>query len=354
MLVDALFRHYGEFDPFEVPYPSTIQALAKRLNSEAAAAILEDRQRRDADTRRVRARSLENDYQESALGMLPEGTGVDAPHVRGAPPSRQQELQDACTILAQNPRSTNSHFRPVVPDRHSPCPLVSPAFANDRAENSSNLAPGPAVPGVENCTAPPNGANGLRTPFLLPQGAAGGGAAAPPRPAANNLLLAHPGPAGAANNLAASNQLLLAHPGPAGAANNLAASNQQRVANAAVAGVGGVVYIDEVEAETMRRPRNRDNIEALDGINNAMLQATRMISQAIGRAHQPPAAAAAAVAPLPNAAGGGGDVIASLYARLASARAANRMDAVDRYERMIDRLERKEEEELEARLLNHN
>jgi hypothetical protein len=72
------------------------------------------------------------------------------------------------------------------------------------------------------------------------------------------------------------------------------------------------------------------------------------------------AAAAAAVAPLPNAAthpllpGGDGDVIASLYARLVSARAANRMGAVDRYKRMIDRLERNEEEELESRLLNHN
>jgi hypothetical protein len=121
--------------------------------------------------------------------------------------------------------------------------------------------------------------------------------------------------------------------------------NQQRVANAAVAGVGGVIYIDEVEAETMRRPRNRDNIDALDGINSAMLQATRMISAAIGRAHQPPAAAAAGVAP-----GGNGDLIASLYARLANARTANRMDAVNRYERMIDRLERKEEEEMEARL----
>jgi hypothetical protein len=43
----------------------------------------------------VQARSIENDYQEGALGMLPEGTGVDAPHVRGAPPLRQQELQDA-------------------------------------------------------------------------------------------------------------------------------------------------------------------------------------------------------------------------------------------------------------------
>ena len=79
-----------------------------------------------------------------------------------------------------------------------------------------------------------------------------------------------------------------------------------------------------------------------------------MISQAIGRA-QPPAAAAV-VAPIPNAAarplppGGDGDVIASLYAHLASARAANRMDTVVCYERMIDRLERKEEEELEARL----
>jgi hypothetical protein len=130
--------------------------------------------------------------------------------------------------------------------------------------------------------------------------------------------------------------------------------NQLRVANAAVAGVGGVIYINEVDAK-----RNRDNIEALDGINNAMLQATHMISQAIGWAHQPPAAAAA-IAPLPNAAarpllsGNYGDIIASLYSRLVSARVANRMDTVDRYERTIDRLERKEEEELEACLLNHN
>ena len=83
------------------------------------------------------------------------------------------------------------------------------------------------------------------------------------------------------------------------------------------AGVDGVIYINEMEAESMRRPRKRDNIEALDGINNAMLQATRMISQAIGRAHQPPAAAATAALPLPNAdarpllPGGDGDIIAN-------------------------------------------
>ena len=240
LLVDAILRHYGEFDTIENPYPSTIQALARRLSSKAAVATLEDRQRRDADTCRVQARSLENDYQEGAFGMLPEGIGVDAPHVRGAPPLRQQDLQDACTILAQNPRSTNSHFRPVVPGgRHSPRPLVSPAFADNRAPaNSFNLAACPAVPEVGG-TAPPNVANGVHTPFLLlPLGGAtdGGAAGVPPPPAANNLLLAHPGPAGAANNLAASRQ------------------NQQRVANAAVAGVDGVIYIDEVEAESMRRP----------------------------------------------------------------------------------------------------
>ena len=53
--------------------------------------------------------------------------------------------------------------------------------------------------------------------------------------------------------------------------------------NAAVAGVSGVIYIDKVEAKTMRCPQNRDNIKALNGINNAMIQATWMISQAIGR-----------------------------------------------------------------------
>jgi hypothetical protein len=279
--------------------------------------------------------------------MLPEGTGVNALHMRGASPLRQQELQDACTILAQNPRSTNSHFRPMVPGGHSPCPLVSPAAGADRADNAANLAAGPAVPQVD-CAAPPNVANGVHTPFLHPYnvpciaagGAAGGGAAVPP-PAANNLvLLAHPSPAGAANNLAASRQ------------------HQQHVANAAVAGVGGVIYINKVEANSMRHPRKCNNIEAIDGISDAMLQATRMISRAIRRA-QPPAAAVV-VAPLPNAAtcslppGGDGDVIASLYAHLVSARAANRTDAVVRYERMINRLERKEEEELEARLSNHN
>ena len=58
LLVDAILRHYGEFDTIENPYPSTIQALARRLSSEASVATLEDRQRRDADTCRMQAHSL--------------------------------------------------------------------------------------------------------------------------------------------------------------------------------------------------------------------------------------------------------------------------------------------------------
>ena len=111
------------------------------------------------------------------------------------------------------------------------------------------------------CTTLPNMANRVRTPFLNLQGAAGGGVAAPPPPTANNFILAHPGPAGAANNLARENQQCIAH--------------------AALAGVGGIVYINEVEAKIMHHPRNHDNIDALDGINSAMLKATRMISTAI-------------------------------------------------------------------------
>jgi hypothetical protein len=65
-----------------------------------------------------------------------------------APPLHQQELQDGCVILAQNLRSTNLHFRPVGPGGHSPHTLVSPssAVAADRADNSANLAAGPAFP----------------------------------------------------------------------------------------------------------------------------------------------------------------------------------------------------------------
>ncbi len=285
-------------------------------------ATLKGRQQRDANTRPVSARSTENDFQEGGLGMLPEGTGINAPQVQGASPLRQQQLQDACGILSPNPRSSNSHF----------CPFVSPAFLpaiNADGVNDVNVATGPALPHATN--------DGTCSPFLqltsVPFSTAAvvaGSGGAVHCPLANNILPACPGEAGAANNMAAA---------------RLQQPQQRLIADAAVAGVSGVVYIDEVGADLVRRPRNRDNIEAIDGINSAMLEATCMISHASGRA-QPPAASAVTIAPGLNTA----DVIASLYTRLASARAANRTDAVLRYERIIDRLKRKEEDDLAAHL----
>jgi hypothetical protein len=79
--------------------------------------------------------------------------------------------------------------------------------------------------------------------------------------------------------------------------------NKRTTTNAEVAGVGGVVYINDVEANSMHCPQHHDNIKALGGINNVMLQASDIISQAIGRA-QPSPAAAAIVTPAPSAATG--------------------------------------------------
>ncbi len=86
LIVDALLRHYGDFDPLENPYPSTIQTLARRLSSKAGITTLEDGQQHDSNTHCVLVHSLENDYQEGTLGMLPEGTGVNPWQVRGMPP----------------------------------------------------------------------------------------------------------------------------------------------------------------------------------------------------------------------------------------------------------------------------
>jgi hypothetical protein len=270
--------------------------------------------------------------------MLPEGTGIDAPQVRGMPFLHQQQLQDAYAIFSPNPRSSNLHFRPVVRnDSSGPLLLLAvvPAVNADGVKDA-NIAAGPALPQV-NGPDMANIANGAHTPFLCLinapfnalAGAAGGGKAIH-RPLANNLLLAHPGEVGAPNNMVAGRQQQ---------------SQQHLITNAAMAGVGGIIYLDKVRADLVHHPQNRDNIKAINGINHAMLQTMRMISLAIKKA-QPPAASAAIIAPGLNAV----EDIASLYTHLASARAAKRMDAIFCYERMINHLERKEEEDLEARL----
>jgi len=90
-------------------------------------------------------------------------------------------------------------------------------------------------------------------------------------------------------------------------------------------------------------------MDAIDGINRAMLEATRMIASTIGRvrtaAPDPPVAAATASSSVDL-----GTQIDSLYKRLKKAKEENHSDSVARYERLIHALEKKEEEEIEALL----
>jgi len=95
-------------------------------------------------------------------------------------------------------------------------------------------------------------------------------------------------------------------------------------------------------------------MDAIDDINRAMLEATKLIASTIGRARttapDPPVPAAAAAAATASSSIDLGTQIDSLYKRLKKAKEENHCDSVSRYERLIHALEKKEEEEIEALL----
>ncbi len=64
----------------------------------------------DAKRARQESHQRKNVHQEGALGALPQGYGVEAPHVAGAKDELLRRNQDACDLLTQNPRSQNDHF----------------------------------------------------------------------------------------------------------------------------------------------------------------------------------------------------------------------------------------------------
>jgi len=150
---------------------------------------------------------------------------------------------------------------------------------------------------------------------------------------------------------------LPAAPGVNGPANNrgcaVALQRQIFAANGATAGVGDPIVVDDVDAAAMRRTRRVDNMDAIDGINHAMLEATKMIaSSTIGKVRKVPTQPRAPVATAVSSSIDFGSQIDSLYKRLKKAKEENITDSVRRYERLIVALEKKEEEEIEARHCN--
>ena len=59
--------------------------------------------------------AAENVRQEGAFGAIPQGYGVNAPHVPGANQARQRQNQVACNLLTQNLTSQNDHLQPIIP-----------------------------------------------------------------------------------------------------------------------------------------------------------------------------------------------------------------------------------------------
>ena len=326
----ALLSFHGDFDSLD-GHVSTLRSLAKRLKDERdtseetrlAAAV--------ADRARVEARAIENVRQEGALGALPRAYGVDAPRVPKATEARQHQNDEACNLLAANPRSQNNHARPVA--------LLEPPPA----------VPPPALPPIVAAAAvitPPtaNTTNGPRPAPLQQQ---------PPPPQLPTLqgLAAMPVPPPAGGGTGGR---LPAAAGVNGPANNrgraVALQHQIFAANGATAGVGGPIVVDDVDAAAMRRTRRVDNMDAIDGINRAMLEATKMIASTIGKVRKAPTPPRAPAATAISSSFDFGSQIDSLYKRLKKAKEENITDSVHRYERLIVALEKKEEEEIEARL----
>ncbi len=69
---------------------------------------------------------------------------------------------------------------------------------------------------------------------------------------------------------------LPAEPGQVGVAKNVA-----RARAVTTAGVGQPIVVDEADATAMRRTCHIDNIDAIDGLNRAMMETTNMIGEAI-------------------------------------------------------------------------
>jgi hypothetical protein len=215
-----LLTFHGEFDPKVWTNQSQLELIVKQLKEEMHATKAARVYGLDAKRLRVEARGRKNVRHEGAPGALPQGYGIEALHVAGADEARWLQNQDACNLLARNPRLQNSHFCPIMVEGGPPCP-----------RNRMVVTPVPVVPviaaAVEGAIlGQPTAVQVQVQPQLPPQlptlGKFAAMAVPPPVPIAGAALPAAPGQVGSANN-AVQERAVLA---------------QCFVANAATAGVG--------------------------------------------------------------------------------------------------------------------
>jgi hypothetical protein len=124
---------------------------------------------------------------------------------------------------------------------------------------------------------------------------------------------------------------LPAAPGVNGPANNrghaVALQRQIFAANGAATGVGVPIVDNDVDAAAMRRTRRVDNMDAINGINRAMLEATKMIASTIGKVRKAPTPPQAPAATAVLSSINFGSQIDSLYKRLKKAKEENITDS---------------------------
>jgi hypothetical protein len=98
---------------------SQLELIAKHLKEEMHAAKAARRSGLDAECVCQEARGRKNVRQEGAVCTLTQGYGIEAPGVADANKARQLQNQDACNLLACNPRSQNLPLQPHHGGRQS-------------------------------------------------------------------------------------------------------------------------------------------------------------------------------------------------------------------------------------------
>ena len=293
-----------------------IHEKARVLLAEATSAKeAYNREKENANEVQV-ARNAANNHQERNLGLLPQGHGVGLPSLpKSVTTQQRQQFENAAKVLAPNPvlrekNALNTTYPPVKEpsasaSASSTATDLSVTSGSDNDEINSDDDDDDIITIVEDggstdISAPAPTANDKRN---KKKGAATAGkmkSTAKRAKKTNNNNPAMGGVAVVANNVApvaggGDNALALVpaqHGAPAAAGGTVVRHAQ---GNQPVAGAGGgpARFIDEVDAEQMRRDRDVDNIDVIDSMNSGMFRAINLLCNSFGNGNAVPAPAPA-------------------------------------------------------------